>query len=183
LEPAVVTVGKITGGTKSNIIPDQVEMELTLRSYTEEVKIGLIEKIRRICNGIAMSAGLPEEKYPEVWVRPEDTPAVYNDPDLTNELANELSRSLGENQVLELKPVMGGEDFARYGRVTPDIPICMLRLGAVAEDRVEAAEAGEIELPSLHSAKFAPDAQPAIETGVKAMSFATILLLNKRATK
>ncbi|GJM30859.1 MAG: putative amidohydrolase [Cyclobacteriaceae bacterium] len=179
LEPAVVTVGKISGGTKANIIPDQVDMELTLRSYSDEVKQGLIDKIRRICNGAAMSAGLPETKYPEVWVRPEDTPAVYNDPELTTQLAEKIGETLGEAQVVELKPVMGGEDFSRYGKVSPNIPICMLRLGVVSPEQIAAAEAGEIELPSLHSAKFAPEAEPAIETGVKAMSAAVLHLLSK----
>ena len=179
LEPAVVTVGKITGGTKGNIIPDKVEMELTLRSYSAEVKQALIDKIRRICIGNAISVGLPEELYPEVWVRPEDTPAVYNDPDLTQELATALSDQLGAEHVMQLEPVMGGEDFARYGRVEPKIPICMLRLGAVAPEKIKAAEAGEIALPSLHSSKFAPEAKPAIQTGVKAMSIAVMHLLNK----
>ncbi len=179
LEPAVVTVGKITGGTKANIIPDQVEMELTLRSYSEEVKQALIDKIRRICIGNAVSVGLPEELYPEVWVRPEDTPAVYNDPSLTQELATALKGQLGTEQVTKLLPVMGGEDFARYGRVEPRIPICMLRLGVVAPEKIKAAEAGEISLPSLHSAKFAPEAKPSITTGVMAMSTAVLYLLDR----
>jgi hippurate hydrolase len=179
LEPAVVTVGKISGGTKSNIIPDQVEMELTLRSYSDEVRLALIEKIKRICTGNAVSAGLPEEKYPEFWIQPDYTPAVYNDPGLTTELVTMLEKQLGEAQVEELKPVMGGEDFSRYGRVEPKIPICLLRLGVVEPEKIEAAAAGEITLPSLHSAKFAPEAAPAIETGVKAMSAAVLYLLNK----
>jgi len=179
LEPAVVTVGKITGGTKANIIPDEVTMELTLRSYSDEVKQALIDKIQRICDGVAMSAGLAESKYPEVWVRPEDTPAVYNDPELTHLLAESIGKVLGEDQVVELQPVMGGEDFARYGKVPPTIPICLLRVGVVAPERIEAAEAGEIELPSLHSAKFAPEASPSIKAGVQAMSISVLELLGK----
>jgi len=179
LEPAVVTVGKITGGTKSNIIPDQVEMELTLRSYNDETRNALIEKIKRICVGNAIAAGVPESKYPLIWIQPDYTPAVYNDPELTNELAQVLQNPLGKEQVVELEPVMGGEDFSRYGRVTPNIPICMLRLGVVDPVKIKAAEAGEISLPSLHSAKFAPEAAPAIEAGVKAMSTAVLHLLNK----
>ena len=179
LEPAVVTVGKINGGTKGNIIPDKVELELTLRSYTDEVKNKLIENIKRICIGNAISAGLTEDKYPEFWVRPEDTPSVYNDPELTLKLKDVLKENLGGDQVVELKPVMGGEDFARFGRVEPKIPICLFWLGAVDPENIRQAEAGKMELPSLHSSKFAPVAQPAIETGVKAMSSVVLSLMSK----
>lgn len=179
LEAAVVTVGKITGGTKGNIIPDQVELELTLRSYSDEVKSALIEKIKRICIGNAISAGLPEEKYPEFWVRPEDTPSLYNDPDLTSTLVEVFQKSQGEEQVVEVQPVMAGEDFARYGRTEPKIPVSLFWLGTVSSEQMEAAESGEIKLPSLHSAKFAPVAEPAIKTGVKAMSSAVLHLLGK----
>lgn len=177
LEPAVVTVGKISGGTKGNIIPDQVELELTMRSYSDEVKEALIEKIKRICIGNAIAAGLTEDKYPEFWIRPEDTPALFNDPELTDELAAMLKKRLGEEQVVEVKPVMAGEDFSEFGRVEPKIPISLFWLGAVSPEKIKAAAAGEIELPSLHSSKFAPVAEPAIETGVKAMSAAVLHLL------
>ncbi len=179
LDPAVVTVGKIVGGTKSNIIPDQVEMELTLRSYSDEVRLALIDKIKRISIGNAEAAGLSPEKYPEFWIQPDYTPAVFNDPDLTNELAGVLQQQIGLEQVEQLKPVMGGEDFARYGRVAPNIPICMLRLGVVSAEDIEAAATGDHSLPSLHSAKFAPVAAPAINTGVNAMSTAVLYLLNR----
>ena len=179
LEPAVVTVGKISGGTKGNIIPDQVEMELTLRSYSDQVKTELIEKIKRICIGNAISAGLPEDKYPEFWVRPEDTPSLYNDPGLTEELSNALKATFGIDKVVEVAPVMAGEDLSLYGRVEPPVPICMFWLGAVDPENIKKAEAGEIELPSLHSSKFGPLAKPAIETGVTGMSLAVIHLMNK----
>jgi hippurate hydrolase len=179
LEPAVVTVGKISGGTKGNIIPNQVELELTMRSYSDEVKQALIDKIKRICIGNAIAAGLTEEKYPEFWIRPEDTPSLYNDPELTGELAAMLKKRLGEDRVVEVKPVMAGEDFSEFGRVDPKIPISLFWLGAVAPERIKAAAAGELELPSLHSSKFAPVAEPAIETGVKTMSAAVLHLLGK----
>lgn len=180
LEPAVVTVGSIHGGTKANIIPDEVQLELTMRSYSDQVKEALIEKIKRICIGNAIAAGLPEYKYPEIRVRPEDTPALYNDPELTAELAVVLKINLGDEQVVEVSPVMAGEDFSRYGRVEPKVPLFMFWLGAVAPEKIKAAEAGEIELPSLHSSKFAPVAEPAIETGVKAMSGAVLYLLGTK---
>ena len=180
LEPAVVTVGKISGGTKGNIIPNQVELELTMRSYSDEVKEALIEKIKRICIGNAIAAGLTEDKYPEFWIRPEDTPSLFNDPELTDELAGMLKKRLGEEQVVEVKPVMAGEDFSEFGRVEPIIPISLFWLGAVAPEKIKAAAAGELELPSLHSSKFAPVAEPAIETGVKAMSAAILHLLGRK---
>jgi hippurate hydrolase len=179
LEPAVVTVGKISGGTKGNIIPDKVELELTLRSYSDEVKVQLIEKIKRICIGNAQSAGIPEDKYPEFWIRPEDTPSLYNDPELTSEVSTVLAEKLGEDRVVEVSPVMAGEDFSEFGRTEHKVPVCLLWLGAVAPEKIKAAEAGKIELPSLHSAKFAPMAEPAIKTGVEGMSAILLHLLNK----
>jgi hippurate hydrolase len=179
LEPAVVTVGKIAGGTKGNIIPDKVELELTMRSYSDEVKVQLIEKIKRICIGNAKAAGIPEDKYPEFWVRPEDTPSLYNDPELTSEVSTVLAEKLGSDRVIEVSPVMAGEDFSEFGRTEHQVPVCLLWLGAVAADQIKAAEAGEIELPSLHSSKFAPLAEPAIQTGVEGMSSILLHLLNK----
>ena len=179
LEPAVVTVGKIHGGTKGNIIPDKVELELTMRSYSDDVKEAIIEKIKRICLGNAASAGIPEDKLPEFWVRPEDTPSLYNDPELTIELSNVLKPILGDENVMQVKPVMAGEDFSRFGRVEPKIPVCLLWLGSVAPESMQLAATGKLELPSLHSSKFAPEAKPAIQTGVNAMSNAVIYLMNK----
>jgi hippurate hydrolase len=179
LEPAVVTVGSIHGGTKANIIPDEVQLELTMRSYSDEVRQAIIEKIKRICIGNAISAGLSEDKYPQITLQTNGTPALYNDPELTKELARVIANRLGDEQVEKVAPVMAGEDFARYGRVEPKIPLFLFWLGAVAPEKIQAAEAGELELPSLHSSKFAPEAKPAIETGVKAMSVAVLHLLGK----
>ena len=179
LEPAVVTVGKISGGTKGNIIPDKVELELTMRSYSDEVKVQLIEKIKRICIGNAKSAGIPEDKYPKFWIRPEDTPSLYNDPELTSDISSVLTEKLGSDRVIEVSPVMAGEDFSEFGRTEHKVPVCLLWLGAVVPEKIKAAEAGEIELPSLHSAKFAPLPGPAIQTGVESMSTVVLHLLKK----
>lgn len=180
LEPAVLTVGSIHGGTKGNIIPNEVKLQLTLRSYSDQVKSDLIEKIKRICLGNAISAGLPPAKYPEIVVRPEDTPALYNDPQLSVELDQAMKNTLGADNVIRTKAVMGGEDFSRFGRVEPRIPIFLFWLGTVAPEKVSAAASGELELPSLHSSKFAPVAEPAIITGTKAMSASILYLLNKK---
>jgi amidohydrolase len=169
LESAVVTVGAIHGGTKHNIIPDAVTLQLTVRSYSDETRDFLLRRIREISQGIARSAGLPAERLPKVTVKDEYTPAVYNDPDLLSRIVPVLEATLGENAVTAVDPVMGGEDFARYGRTQEQVPGTLLWLGAVNPLEYEAAQSDGETLPGLHSALFAPDAGPTIATGVRAM--------------
>jgi hippurate hydrolase len=177
LEPAVVTVGAIHGGTKGNVIPDQVELQLTLRSYTDEVRQAVIEKIKRICNGIAMSAGLPEDLYPTVSLRDESTPSTYNSPELTERMQRIFTAALGQELVKEVPPVMGGEDFSMYSRTDDEVQGLLFWLGAVPAEKIAASERGEIKLPSLHNAGFAPDPKPTITNGVVAMTAAVLELL------
>ena len=179
-EPAVVTVGSIHGGTKHNIIPDKVHMQLTLRSYSMDVRNQMIAAIKRITRGIAEANGLPKDRMPEVIVQDEFTPATYNDPALMDRLVKAFKAVLGEKNVLKTDPVMGGEDFGQYGRVEPKIPISIFWLGAV--DPVKYREHVEkgTPLPSLHSPFFAPLPEPTIKTGVKAMSAAALELLGKK---
>ncbi|MCB0595656.1 MAG: amidohydrolase [Lewinellaceae bacterium] len=179
LDPAVVTVGSIHGGTKGNIIPDEVKLELTMRSYSDEVRMALIEKIKRICNGVAMSAGLSEEQYPQYKLREEYTPSVYNDPELTERVRQVFVETLGEENVEQVPPGMVGEDFARYGRTDEQVPIVLFWLGAADPEAYEAAQRGELSLPSLHSSKFAPLPEPTIKTGVAAMTAAVLELLGE----
>ncbi len=175
-DPAVVTVGSIHGGSKHNIIPDSVHLQLTLRSYTEEVRQNTLSAIRRICKGLAESAGLPPELHPQVVVANEFTPALYNDPKLTQRLAGTARRWLGESRVQTLQPVMGGEDFSEYGRTADKIPICQFWLGVVSPElNGEALRSGK-PLPSLHSPFFRPEAEPTLRTGVTAL-VATVLEL------
>ncbi|MGB3619687.1 MAG: M20/M25/M40 family metallo-hydrolase, partial [Catalinimonas sp.] len=178
LEPAVLTVGSIHGGTKGNVIPDEVKMELTLRSYTDEVRAALIENIRRVCRGVALSAGVPEADWPVVTVRDEFTPALRNDPALTERVEQTLRSALGADRVVAVSPVMGGEDFGRFGRTDPAVPICLFWLGAAAPARVKASLDGGAVLPSLHSPRFTPDYAPAIETGTEAFTAAALDLLS-----
>ncbi|QFU77577.1 amidohydrolase [Halioglobus maricola] len=178
LDSAVVTVGSIHGGTKHNIISDEVKLQLTVRSYSDKSRALLLRRIKEISQGVARTAGMPEDRLPVVEVKDEYTPAVYNNPALVAKIAPLLERSLGEDAVVETSPVMGGEDFSRYGRTEHKIPGSLMWLGAVKPTDYAASERGEHSLPSLHSAKFAPDAAPAIETGVKAVS-ATLLGLFK----
>jgi len=181
LEPAVVTVGSIHGGTKSNIIPDEVKLQLTLRSYSEGVRQHTIEAVKRICRGEAIAAGVPEDLFPVVNViDAEFTPATYNDPALTRRIRAGLAGSLGSDNVKVVDPEMGGEDFGQFARTVEKVPICMFRLGAVAPEKIAESERTGVPLPSLHSSKFAPVPEPTIKTGITAMTAVALDLLAKK---
>jgi amidohydrolase len=179
IQPAVVTVGSIHGGSKHNIIPSEVKLELTVRAYSEEVRQHILSALQRIANGVAMSAGLEPEKYPKIYVREEGVPATVNHPELTQQLFLAHQKLLGEDKVTMVEPVMGGEDFAYYGRTKEQIPICIYWLGTVAQETFDASERGEKVLPSLHSPFFAPDPIPTLQTGVLTMTGAALELLGK----
>lgn len=165
-DPAVVTVGSIHGGAKHNIIPNEVKLQLTLRSYTDEVREHTIAAIRRICKGLGQAAGLPDDLLPVIAVKNEFTPATYNDPELLGRLRGRLESMIGKENVVTSEPVMGGEDFSEYGRTEDKIPICIFWLGAVEPEAVKESVKSGKALPSLHSSRFAPDPEPTIKTGV-----------------
>jgi hippurate hydrolase len=179
LDPAVVTVGSIHGGTKHNIIGDRVDLQLTVRSYSDQVKNQLLEGIKRIADAEARAYGLPDSLLPTVRIKNEATPSLYNHPEFTLRMVQVFERILGKDRVMELSPVMGGEDFARYGRVEPKIPSLMYRLGAVDGALLRKAKENGEQLPSLHSPFFAPLPDPTIKTGVLAMTSAALELLSK----
>ena len=179
-DPAVVTVGSIHGGTKHNVIPNEVKLQLTLRSYTDEVRNQTLSSIERIVRGSAISAGLTEEYFPVIEIKDEYTPAVFNNPSLVEKVQRSFVNTLGDDKVIEVSPVMGGEDFGMFGRVEPIIPTALFWLGAVNNKVYEKAKRDDLTLPSLHSDLFLPDADPAINTGVEAMSNAIVdLFANK----
>ncbi len=181
VEPAVVTVGSIHGGTKSNIIPDEVKLQLTLRSYSAAVRAHTIEAIKRICRGEAIAAGMPEDRMPIVTVvEDEFTPATFNDPALTRRVRGAFVDWFGADAVKTIDPEMGGEDFSQFGLTTEKVPICLFRLGAVAPAQAEESQRTGIPLPSLHSSKFAPVPEPTIKTGITAMTAAVMALLTKK---
>ncbi len=180
VEPAVVTVGSIHGGTKHNIIPDEVKLQLTLRSYSDEVRARSLAAVRRICRGEAIAAGMPEERMPIITLLDEGTPALHNQPALTRRVRAELTAWLGAGQVHAIEAEMGGEDFSRYGRTTENVPLCLVRIGVVAPDKMaESVEKGTA-LPSLHSSKFAPVPEPTIKTGITALTATALDLLRKK---
>ncbi|MGO2131163.1 MAG: M20 metallopeptidase family protein [Pseudoalteromonas prydzensis] len=180
LEPSVITVGSIHGGSKHNVISDQVKLQLTLRSYNPTVRLQQIAAIKRISKGIAISAGLDESLTPEVYVHEDESiPSTYNNPAQTNIVRSAISAAIGESNVLETEAVMAGEDFGLYGRTDKNIPITLFWLGGVEQTQYAAAQKSGDTLPSLHSSKFAPDYKVALPTGIKAMSNAAVALFNQ----
>jgi amidohydrolase len=179
LDPAVVTVGSIHGGSKSNIIPDEVKLLLTIRSYKEEVRQHILASIERITRNIAAAAGIPDDRAPIVKVSDSEvTPATYNDPKLTERVAGALQTALGASNVVKWPPIMGSEDFGRFS-LDNTIPSCMFWLGAVEPAKVEASKKSGKPLPSLHSSLFEPLPEPTLRTGVKAMTTAVLELMKK----
>lgn len=176
-QPAVVTVGDIHGGTKRNIIPDEVKLELTTRSYSEEVRQMVIEGVKRTARGVAIAAGVPEGRMPVVMVlEDESTPATINDAALSARLQKVFAEKLGAANVIETKPIMGSEDFGMFGD-GGKIPYVIFWLGAYDPAKVAESKKSGVALPSLHSPLFAPLPEPALRTGVTAMSDAALELL------
>jgi amidohydrolase len=178
-DPCVVTVGSIHGGTKHNVIPDEVTLQLTVRTYKEDVRQQVLKAIERIAKGTAMAAGVPKELEPIVTVGGDTTPATFNTPELVQRVADTLRATIGEDNVTRREPSMGAEDFGLFGRQEPKIPIFMYRLGSIPAEKVAATKAGGPPLPSLHSSKYLPDREPTIRTGVLTMTSAALDLLAK----
>src|SRR6476620_6832165 len=176
LDPAVVTVGSIHGGTRYNIIPDEVNLQLTVRTYKEEVRKRVLASIERITKGVAMAAGIPEDRAPIVKVSDtEITSSTYNDPQLTERVASAFRRALGDDNVTQVAPIMASEDFG-YLSLDHKIPSVIFWLGAVDPATVQQSKETGIPLPSLHSSLFAPVPEPTLRTGVKAMTAAVLEL-------
>ncbi len=175
LDPAVVTVGSIHGGSKSNIIPPEVKMQLTVRSFKDSTRKHLLDGIDRIAKAAAMAARAPE---PVVKVDAgEFTPALTNDTALTRRTVAAFKQALGEDHIQTKAPVMGGEDFSRYGR--EGVPIFIFWLGTVPGERITQALNGGRPLPSLHSDEYYPIPEPSIKMGVAGMSAAVYNLMGK----
>jgi hippurate hydrolase len=179
-DPVVVTVGTIQGGTKRNIIPNEVVLQLTVRTYKDDVRERTLKAIDRIAKGTAIAAGVPKELEPVVTVsEDESTPATYNTPELVEHVTGVFKRVLGPDNVIEREPVMGAEDFGRFGRTEPKVPIFMYRLGSVPPEKVAESKRTGVALPSLHSSRYLPQRKETIETGVFTMTAAALDLLSK----
>jgi amidohydrolase len=173
IDPAVVTVGSIHGGTKHNIIGNECHLQITVRSYTEQVRQQVLSAIRRKASAVAASFDAPE---PEISVS-EGTPSLKNDAELTARLKQVFVDTLGAEHVAEDEPSMGGEDFSQYGRA--GIPILMYRLGSVSQSRLDRFRELGVPPPSLHSSLYYPDIEPTLRTGVLTMTAASLDLLAK----
>jgi amidohydrolase len=172
--PAVVTVGMITGGTQANIIPDEVKLGLSVRFMDEKTRKDILADIQRTADGIAMVAGVPPDRRQTVEVVQSRLGTVtYNNPALTTRVRAALEAAVGSVNVVDLEPVMVSEDFGRFGLEDRSIPTVLFWLGAVDPAKIASGE----PLPSLHSSVFAPMAEPALRTGVTAMSDVAIALL------
>jgi hippurate hydrolase len=167
-QPAVLSVGTIHGGTKNNIIPDEVTLGLTLRTYSMKQRDEILADIRRTANGLAEAYGIPADRMPTVSVT-ESTPVTDNDPALAARVRAAATAALGKDRVLTARPVMGSEDVGLFS-LDGKIPCVMYWLGAADPQKLAESLKTGVPLPSLHSALFAPDYAPAIPTGVTAMT-------------
>ena len=173
VDDGVITVGAIKGGTKHNIIPDHVNLQLTVRTFTEEVRQLIHKRIVEVSNGIAMAAGLPKEKWPKVTIPDQFTPANYNHPVLVDQMKVSAATAIGGENVLVAEPQMVGEDFARFGQTEEQVPTVLFWLGTVPKDRMDSGE-----LPGLHSPYYFPDPSRSLETGIAVVTQSMLDLLN-----
>lgn len=177
-ESAVVTVGSIHGGTKHNIIPDEVHLQITVRTYKKEVRDLVLNSIQRITKGISQAGGGKDpiiDLHADAYV-----PAVYNNPDLVKKTVPAFIAALGKDNVVPVPPVMGGEDFSWYSLPDLSIPSFQFWIGAVDPAKVAESKKTGQPLPSLHSSLFAPVPEPTIKTGIKAMTAAVLNLLDSK---
>jgi hippurate hydrolase len=180
LDPIVVTVGSIHGGTKHNIIPDEVKMQLTVRTYKAETRERVLAAIERIAKGIAVAGAIPPERAPVVSVSKDQfCPATYNNPELTKRLVTVWKKSLGNDNVKMVDPTMGGEDFSEYSLPDHSIPAVNFHFGAVEPAKIAEYKQEGKELPTLHSSKFAPVPEPTIRVGIIGMTSAVLELMKK----
>jgi amidohydrolase len=175
--PVVVTVGDIHGGTRRNIIPTEVKMELTTRCFTEQAREIVLDGIRRTAQGVALAAGVPADRAPIVTVlEDESAPSLYNDPKLTARAKASLIKALGPENVFDQEPAMPSEDFGIFG-LDHKIPTFMFWLNAMDPDKWAAAHAEGKLLPGPHNSRFEPSPKPTLRTGVTAMTSVAIGLL------
>lgn len=176
LDPAVITIGSIQGGTVANIVPDQVKLGLTVRTFRPEVRRRVLASIAREARGEALAAGAPKE--PLVEVKP-GTDSVYNDPELMARAVKAVERAVGPEFVKEMPAKMTSEDFAMYGQ-QPGVKALLLHVGAVEAGRLEAAKKAGMPVPGTHSPQWAPDLKPTLTNTIKAE---TAILLDLMAPK
>jgi len=180
LDPAVVTVGSFHAGAKHNIISDEAKLQLTVRSYKPEVRRLLLDGIRRIVQGEAIAAGMPQDRMPVVTIREgEYTPATFNTDALSRRTLALFQQHFGPERATATPAVMGGEDFSRFWLADKSIESVIFWVGGTPKAKWDAAGGDTQKLPSLHSPFWAPDAEAVISTATEAMTVAALDVLKK----
>jgi amidohydrolase len=178
VKSAVVSVGAINGGNKTNIIPDEVKMLLTIRYFENEVLQSIKKSLMKITRGAAITAGLPESKMPEVIFNENENPPVSNDPVLVMAAVDAMKDILGDKNIIRVNQSTGSEDFGQFGQTGK--PLAIFWLGSVNPEKYEDYLRHGTHLPPLHNSEFAPDFIPAFQTGVAAMTKTVITLLSNK---
>jgi len=178
-QPAVVTVGSFHAGTKSNIIPDDAKLALTVRSYTPETRKLLLDGIRRIVRGEAIAAGMPEDRMPTVEIEQPSADATFNTSPFAEHLTQLFGSHFGAERVVNPKPVMAAEDFSRFWLADKTKQSVIFWVGGVPKANWDAVKGDTLKLPALHSPLWAPDAEAVISTATEAMTVAALDILKK----
>jgi hippurate hydrolase len=178
-DPAVISIGSIHGGAKRNVIPYEVKLELTARVFSDKAYKNVVDGVKRIADGVALSAGVPQDRMPIVTVLENETlPSAYNNPSLTARAKAAMIKALGAQNVGEDEPVMFSEDFGLFGLPGRPIPVVMFSLGVADPAKLAAAKAEGKSLPGPHTSRFEPQPEPSLRTGVKAMTAVATELLH-----
>ena len=179
VKPAVVSVGSVQGGTRHNIIPEEVNLMLTIRFFEDDIYRQIIDAISRISHGAAIAAGLPEDKMPVITFSDQLTPPTVNDADLVLNSVGSMRNILGQDKVWQVDPMTVAEDFGRYGRTSENIPVALFWLGGVNHELYQDHLESDTFLPPLHNSAFVPDFQPSFTDGVAAMSRTILDIFNR----
>jgi hippurate hydrolase len=171
----VVTVGAIQGGVKHNIIPDQVTLKLTVRTYKEEVRQMIHKRIKEIAEGIAIASGVPKDLMPIIKIPEDFTPANYNNEELVDIMSLSATEAIGATNVIVSEPLMVGEDFSMYGQTPEKVPTVLYWLGTAPIERLESGN-----VPGLHSPYYFPIPESSIKTAVLVNTKALIDLFAKK---
>ena len=174
IDNAVITVGSIHGGTVHNIIPDEVKLQLTVRTFKEDVRKLIHKRIKEIAKGIAVSAGLGEDLMPIVNIPENYTPSNFNYPEMTDAFRKSAQKVVGKDNVVETSPQLVGEDFSRYGQTTHKVPTVLFWLGTVSEEKINKGF-----LPGLHSPFYYPEPEKSLTTGIAVTSQFLLDLFNQ----
>jgi hippurate hydrolase len=175
MDPIVLTIGSIHGGTQANVIPDEVTLGLNIRTYSDETQKRVLAAVMRIARAEAAAAGAPRE--PAITM-PESGHVVVNDPALTRRVAAALQKSMGPQQVIEMPAKMTSEDFAEYGRA--GVPALLLHIGAVSPAKLAESKRTGIPVPAPHSPEWLPDLEPTLKAAIRGETVALLDLFNNK---